>query len=317
MRRHLYTLLKPCPAILLELDLTNDIKECILANRIYHVPKEIIVKDESKSKVQQVINNYNVMNNFIGQMDTMTKLNGYMEHKQLAIIPFDYSIEQRFSKAKANLLKGVGHFNYSREDIIEMIDDLTMIKDKLFEHFNIHIEQNKVRIYEGGHWKEYHKTHGLRKLVQIVQENIWDTYEVYLIRKMQEKDLNFSDRVQFRSYLQEYYMFLACIGNEPYVRDRPNNQILFSPDDDRYWEDVEYEDVNAHSITDEYMKHFNTWKTELSDRDKERTKRDLLDILQNNNKRNIAELNKVILALINVDATYKEKVLETFNCVRL
>ena len=51
MHKHLYDLTKPCPAIVKPLELTNDIKEYILANRIYNVPsiKKVVAKTQSDS----------------------------------------------------------------------------------------------------------------------------------------------------------------------------------------------------------------------------------------------------------------------------
>jgi hypothetical protein len=42
MRKHLYNLKIECPAINNNIELTNEIKECILKNRIYKIPKEIL-----------------------------------------------------------------------------------------------------------------------------------------------------------------------------------------------------------------------------------------------------------------------------------
>ncbi len=51
IRKHFYELTKPCPALLNDIELTDEIKIYILANRIYRIPKpekKIISKSEKK-----------------------------------------------------------------------------------------------------------------------------------------------------------------------------------------------------------------------------------------------------------------------------
>ena len=57
MRRHLYTLTDSCPALKNNIELTPEIKENILANRRYIIPKEIKVKEEvSKIEFDEYMN---------------------------------------------------------------------------------------------------------------------------------------------------------------------------------------------------------------------------------------------------------------------
>jgi hypothetical protein len=39
MRKHFYEVKKPCPGIMNLIDLTDDIKQTVLNNRVYHIPK--------------------------------------------------------------------------------------------------------------------------------------------------------------------------------------------------------------------------------------------------------------------------------------
>jgi hypothetical protein len=306
MRRHLYKK-KLCPATRNDIDLTEEIKQYILTNRIYRSVKTKPLKE--KNVINQYINNYNVLNNFVGGMDTLEKLMGYVQHKNLTIKPLDYQVELKFAKEKEQLSKGIGHYNFTQKDMFDMIDDLTTIDENCVEDYNVHLDQSKLVVYEGGDWKEMYKTHGLQYFIRIIKENYWDTYEVYLIRKIRDMDLNFSERIRFKYYLQEYYTFLACTDNDPYVKDRPDNQVIYNADDDRYWDEPSYVDIDSHKIADEYMRLYTQWKTELRDKDRDKLQRELSDLLRNNSKKNIQDLNKLVMSLINVDATYKEKLM--------
>lgn len=68
MNKHFYKVLKPCPKQLNNIDLTDDIKEFVLANRIYHPPK-----NETLS-LTQTINVNNTVVNYIDDVDTLRLL---------------------------------------------------------------------------------------------------------------------------------------------------------------------------------------------------------------------------------------------------
>ena len=53
IRRHLYIKKKPCQSIENDIELTDEIKETILNNRIYHMPKEKKKHDIQQNHQQQ------------------------------------------------------------------------------------------------------------------------------------------------------------------------------------------------------------------------------------------------------------------------
>ncbi len=53
MRRHLYCLKKICPGSKNDIELTEEIKEKILANRIYHMPKPVEIARLNRLKIKE------------------------------------------------------------------------------------------------------------------------------------------------------------------------------------------------------------------------------------------------------------------------
>lgn len=68
MQKHLYNLQKDCPAIICDIELTSDIKECILTNRIYHIPRHNAVKssNDKRTKITRAMRIV-VWNTYIGE----------------------------------------------------------------------------------------------------------------------------------------------------------------------------------------------------------------------------------------------------------
>ncbi len=72
IRRHFYNLKKICPATKNNVELTEEIKEYILNNRVYIIPKQY------KPQIihnNQIINNYQKINNLITSMNSFEKIN--------------------------------------------------------------------------------------------------------------------------------------------------------------------------------------------------------------------------------------------------
>jgi hypothetical protein len=307
MRYHLYHLKKPCPKSKVDIELTDEIREYILQNRVYHVPKEVQETPPVQTIINKTINQYNTMNNFISNMDVMDKLSKYLAYKQMEITPFERSIENRYQKMRERLEKGIGHHSITQDDIYEIIDEISQVSDNI-EDFNIMYDSkvNKLLLYDSGDWKEMFLTSGLKTIIRTIQDYFWHSYECYLIRKIRNMSLGFSQRAELRQLLFEYYAFLASLDIDPYVQDKSNNKVLYSSDDDRYWQDTAFHDIESHTIEDEYMKEYRRIKDNLTRKEIDRLKKDLLDLIRRNSKKNISELNKNVMSLINVDEEFKK-----------
>ena len=79
MRNHLYKNKKPCPATHKDLEITEDIKEKILNNRIY--------RSANKKNQQSVINN------IVYNMNNIEKINTLLEHEGKNLIGYGDKVE--------------------------------------------------------------------------------------------------------------------------------------------------------------------------------------------------------------------------------
>jgi hypothetical protein len=144
MKKHLYHNKKPCPAIKFNIDLVDEIKECILDNRIYHVYKEPNVMNHN-------INNYNTIYNFISNLDHQSKLERYCKYKNIQLITFEDQVCNTFSKQIADLdncTKKSGAIRMTTCDLLETIDKVT--KATNIEDNNVYFDssKDKIKIFE-------------------------------------------------------------------------------------------------------------------------------------------------------------------------
>lgn len=298
IRRH-FSKKKHCPSLLVDIELTEDIKSHILENRTYHVPEPVSLPTHT-----QIINNYNTMNNFVSSIDPLKKIKDYMKHKNIPLIPFDRSVEMKFEKTRQKLERGHGIHSMSQDDIFEILDNVTRAENESLDDFNYYYDSDmkKLLMYESGDWKELYVSSGLKMIIRTIQDYLWNAYECYLIKKIISTDSAF-DKQKLKELITEYYTFLGCLDVEPFVKGRYNNMILHKPDDDEYWVDPSPRDIDAWSISEEYMRIYSN--IPITPRQKDKLKSDLLDIVKRNSKKNVCELNKVVMSLINMDAEFK------------
>lgn len=306
MYRHLFCKKRVCPTTQNDIELSDEIKRHILENRIYHIPKV----PEHKI-INQTINNYNTMNNFLNGIEPMTRLNEYLKYTNTNLIPFERTIELKYEKQRLRLDAGKGFHSYSHDDLFEIIDELTSIDSRKIDEFNLYCDSktDKLTILESGEWKAMIISSGLKKVITIIQDYYWNTYEKYLIRVIQKTPIAY-EKQRHTELLEDYYSFLAALDVDPCVKDIPNNRILYTDENEAYWDDPEPNSCDGFSLSERYSKVYRTVRDNLTLRQRDKIKNDLKDLLKRNSQRNAIELNKVLLSLIKVDNDFKQEILQ-------
>lgn len=264
MQFHLYKLKSVCPTSINNLVLTDDIKQHILECRVYLVKKDV----PAERIVNQTINYYNTMNNYLNNIETLKKLQDYASYKNISLLPFEQCIDKHYESTKTKLEKGIGNHAIQEDDIFEMLDQVTKLQDESMEEFNIIHEPigNKLMMYEDKEWKEMFVASGLKRMIRVIQERFWNAYECYLIRKIRGTSAGFShmERSKANELVREYYSFLARVDVDPYVKGKYDNQILYNEDDPRYTVEPRYENAEAFELVDKFSAMYDRIKESVS-----------------------------------------------------
>lgn len=289
MRRHLYNKKKPCPKSVNNIDLTDEIREFILENRVYHIPKE--------PSITQTINNFNTINNFIANMDTIDKLSKYVDYKNITITDVSDSIESRLSTRAMALENKRYDMQIRRDDIFEIIDEVSSLNNGRIQDFNILYDKkyDKLRMYDSGAWKEFLLHNGCKALLLHLQDGIFDAYECYLIKKF--KASKPYDQAKIRQLLEDYYKTLGCFDVPPYVKDRSDLTIM---EDESKYDDDTYE------IQEEFLEIYEEVSNKLTKNEINKVRKDVVKILSRNSRKNIDDLNKKVLELFKIEEGFKK-----------
>jgi len=304
MRKHLYDMKTQCPGIKnASLELTNDIKEHILKNRVYDIPKEV--------PIQTLIQQNQTIHNYIANMDTFTKLNHLATYENLEIADFESIVEQRYKRdARRFQTDGFrGNIEYNQQHFLEMIAKVTEAKE--VDEFSVVYDQENDRIHVsmgGGNWDKYLRKPGITYLIDTVVSYCLEYYEIYLCRKMNTTKILLEKQSLTQSLLA-YYRFIASFDIKPYVFGKQDAQVLYNDADPEYDSSASRGDVAAYRLVDACNKLYNDAVKMLTETQKRATLKEVMDIIKTNTKINISELNKKIMNILQIDVDFKEHVL--------
>lgn len=289
MRNHLYQKLKPCAATKEVIELTDEIKEHILANKIYKIPKP-----PKQPKI--VINQYNnqQINNFISKMDPFDKLDAYIEKTQIKMLPLETQIETEYEAeiGKCETIETrLQDFSLNTANIMEIVNKLTTSKH--VDTLNVVYDKapNKLSIYDG-EWETYVFEHGVKELLEKIQLNYLDEYETLLLDKMAE-DPNYIERQRAKELLQEYYTFLVSFEVKPYLTRRTNDKMI--------------------AYCEQFYTFYDNTRNNVRLTQAKDIKRSVYNMVKSNCNASITELNKKMMDIICTDETFKAKVLEILH----
>lgn len=308
MKRHFYNKVRNCPAAKNDIELTDEIKQYVLANRRYHVQKQII------NTVHNTINNYHQINNFIASMDVMDKLNKYITHKNLEITDFEDKVDNRYKRNVKRLEDAnfKGCFKLKLNDLLDIIDAVSTIFNGV-EDFNIMYDSqiNKLKIFSYGEWKTHLIDSGLKEIIETIQCCYLDSYECYLIKKLKCNSTDYHQRAVLREHLEEYYKFLACFNTMPFIYQKDDKQLQEIDIDTEI--DNNRHTVSLYNIEDEFMPIYFKMKEDIVTTEANKMKREVKDIIKKNTKSNVIDLNKKMVELFQMDEQFKNELLKNLT----
>lgn len=311
MYKHLYLNKKVCATLKSMIELTEDIKSHVLQSRKYIL--DSLPKQSNQSMLNQTVNNYNMVYNFVAGLDTLDKIQKLVEYKQIHLLDFQQSIEDRYSFKAQRLKTTKCSFSLEHNDILQLIDNVSKItNDDEFEYLNI-IYDNKYdrfKIYEEGDWKEFLRIIGLNKILCYLKEYYLDSYEVYLIRRYKNNDISLIQREQSLEFLKKYYQFIGVFDIEPFIKGKSNNKVMYNMDDPIHSKNHNFYDVDEFSIEDEFYPVYQKTRDNITKSEMNEIKKNVLDVLKNNSSRNIDQLNKKVTELFNMEEQFKQVIID-------
>lgn len=304
MHYHLHKRQKACPAIENDIELTDEIKDKIMKNRIYKIPKD------PQRIVNQTINNINMMNNFISSMDPVSKITKLVNYNNATVVPFEKVIENTFDEIRYKLDDDPHDYELRENRLYEIVDEATRINSSNPIDYNLLFDskQNKIILLDDTNkWREMILSSGVRAIVNLIKDYFWDSYEKYLIRKIKNDKVYLRDRTRCLDRLEEYYMCLGALDIPPYVKERCDG-------------DVFHNDNMERDICDEFENIYEKNKSNMTSKEKAAMNaklKDMFEAVKSNCKNNVSDLNKLILKTIQVDEEFQRQLIDVIETPNL
>ncbi len=298
MRRHLYNRKSPCPMSVNPIEMTDAIREYILANRVYHIPPP-----EPKPQppppaptIYQTIHANNTVNNMIVGMPTQEKMEKYVAFTGRQMNNVYASMDERFQqRARAFQESRPEGMQLRTDDIMGMINEATSPAD--VQDMNIMYEPryDRLKLYENGKWREELLKSGCKHLLRYLQETLLDDYEWYLIKRMYQSPTASQARAKTKELLCDYYRFLGTFDIEPYVQDRPDSELVPHPPSRQ----------ETYDVQDELMELYTKTTGAMTRAQMTAMQREVVDIIKKNSRRNLDDLNQKIAGLFHMDTEFQ------------
>jgi hypothetical protein len=288
MHKHLYKLLKPCPKSENNIELTEEIKQHIMQNRIYHVPK----KTQTQVLIQN-INNIQQINNFVNKMDTIEKINTLTKKDETPLLTFNEQIKKDFDE-EISICKEVeadlASLTLRKSDIINIIDKLT--RSDTIDSNNVVYDKtpNTLSIYDNGSWKSYAFEQGVLQIIDDIKTYYLDNYEEFLLDKMSMNVTYPREKQKAKELLEEYYNFIVSFELRPLIVESSNPKFV------NYNE--QYYNIYRKVLDNIKLSH----AKEL--------KRAVYQMVKNNCSTAMLELNKRMMDIICTDEEFKQTFLQ-------
>jgi hypothetical protein len=273
MRRHLFERKTVCSGTLNDIELTDEIKECILKNRVYHIPKKV--------DVVQTIKNKKKINTFITKLDPVDKLSKFLEYKDTKLFSLEDDVKSYFYDKIESMISD--DYVVSENFFYDTIKEITMISN--IEEMNIiYNEKSKeINIYNNGEWYTGLIDRGIINILKILKDNYLDHYEYFLFRQIYLHE--FDNKTEYEEYLKDYYKLLITFNFKPVVN---GNDIL----GDLYYD-----------LENKWLKIYDDIACKLKRSEMNKIKKEVSLIVKNYSIKNLNELNKEITNTLMTDAT--------------
>jgi hypothetical protein len=314
MNRHFEYKKNPCPTVVNKVELTDEIKQEVLTNRFYAVPK--VAPPPAPPTLNQTINNIQYINNYVATLPSIAKLETYLAHQNIQTLPMIETLENKFQSKIQRLERLPASFVLKADDFLDTINAAS--SSSRIEHINImyNTTTQKIHIKDGDKWSEYIEEKGIKQIMESIQEVYFDIYELYLIRKLHEHEKvgKLAARNLFEELLLEYYRFIVFFGLEPYIKDKTDSEILYNGDDEAREEseseaEEEEKTSDAMTIYDRYIIKFNQVHNAVTPQQRKASKKRVLDIIKHNCQASLSILNQQVADLFRMDENFKERLL--------
>lgn len=306
IRTHLYKLKKPCAARTIEQDieLTDEIKEYILNNRIYqHISTQIV------PNIQQIQNIHNIQN-IVVNMNDIDKIKLLLDYNGKTLIGYGDQLELDHAKTIQKLRENNfrNRFRIEPDSFLDIIDQSVSGNKSETMNLLFNPSLNKILMFQDDEWETYLVEPGLKKVITRNRDYYLEYYEYFLLQNYFDLNVNAQLRNNYHNQLKEYFKFLSYFDVLPssyqdFSGELKTNQDILP----------KFQNDNEYYLSEFCFQLQKNEKISLKQPDINQMRRKVIDIIKCNSLHNQKTLNKNIVNLVNMDPEFKQKLIQQID----
>lgn len=287
------------------IELTDEIKQTILDNRIYHPPAPV----QAPTTINNTINNVNIYNT-VSKMDPEYKIEKLMEHLNREVINLDDY--HHFNRMRKSLLhhkdREEEKYTITCRHIEDLFKEVIDFLQSFFNEdnpdrnvYNCFIKSNMFHIYDNDCWEQNTVPGGLKLFIKTLKSMVFDAYEVCLIRQL----MIWQKRPQARTALKEYYAFILSFDNQPTFREGRNsdNKLLYNKNE------PEYDQEPTYDLVEELADIWNSVVNDMKEYKKINNNKTLKQIFTNHSDKTFRNLDKQVTQAISGNTDFQNQLI--------
>lgn len=250
--------------------LTDDIKQIVLKDKVYHKPTAVIQPTQITNITNNIQNNnnntYNLNPETIEQL--MLKLGRDMPN----------FIETKFFRRRRQNFLLHKDKEESRETCPKIPDFLEYIMEFLESErenntFTLFIKQHIMHLHDDDMWQNKPVNAGIKNVMQLLKALILDAYEICLVRQLK----HWKTKMDATENLRQYYSFIECFEIKPtFLEERDNdNKLLYNKNEMEY----DNEDYSGYEYVEKLQIIWDEVKNTNKDYKKNKTNNELKQML--------------------------------------
>lgn len=254
------------------------------------------------NKISKTVNN-NIVNNFISQMNIFDVHKQCLEYLEIELVDFNDNIETQY-KTQIERLENDNskcHIEYKQDDIAEMVQNITKVQNSSdLNKYNVLYDDlsEKLNVYKDEEWVSYIFKSGVNSVIASLKVVCLDRYEIYMIKKIRNGNI-MHNNTKFRQQLEDYYKFLICFDQKPYIDGTCDAYIL----------DLDDSGDKSYDISETYIALFNELQAKMTKTEINSVRLEIQRIVKKMTKFNKKELSKNIACIIKMDEQFKQSLL--------
>lgn len=289
MRRHLNSK-RGCPQFKMVVELTDEVKEFILKNRIYKPPVSPIA-----SNITQ-INNYNQVNNYVNQLNIKEKAEAVLEHRGIPPLCVFKKIEGELKREhKFMEREGIDFHLDNLGSFVDIVERVCMC-NTLSEISVLYTPKtDQLHIFDDKSWDSMPIKDGTVRVMSLLNDNFFYHYERYLILQNHNAS-NPRRKTYIMEKLGKLYNILVTFDLLPLVNEDATDDNIF------------HNDSSSTTYVEEYYVEYKKAARNLDHKEKAIIFNRMVETVKMCSKTILCQLNNAVIEILECDPDFVKKI---------